>query len=270
MSEYNEDEVMVKVSDLAERVTYNKDSEWMWYDRPHTHLRGDFFTGEWRNAEPAVGGDELSWSDVHGKTWTGMFGSNNEVDESDTERFQALLPIPMTGRGDYTNSAVWMRSNMNVLLEEYPDTFITIGHSSHDGQQLALPMDAEIPEALADRIEPLWGDSYCIDDDAQSKLEMEIVDEDWGSWLESDFESAVQKRLAEVFKLDIHEVDMDEYLEERLKRRGLELRELFGRAMEASDTYPEFETSESCYIRDLETTVARFAVSDLIEGEPTP
>lgn len=213
------------------------------------------------------GGDTAYWSDVKGRTYTGIMGSHNEVDTEDTERWQALLMIPMTGRGDYNNSSVYGRANMEYLLENFPDTFIVVGQSSHDGQQLALPMDGEISEALADTIAGLWEEGVELDSDATHRMEQEILEEDWKSWLESDFKSAVQKRLAEVFSLDIHEVDMDDYLEERLARRGLELRGLFESAMEASDTYPEFETSESCYIRDLETTVARFAVSNLIEGE---
>lgn len=267
MSDVFEDEPMVKVSELAERVTHSH-NEWMWYDRPVEHLRGDFWSGDHAHAEPAVGGDQLSWSNVHGRQWSGMFGSTQTVDESDTERFQALLPIPMTGRGDYTNSAVWMRANMNILLEEYPDTFITIGYSSHDGQQLALPMDAEIPEHLAERIEGLWGDGYpSLDDDEVSKLENEILDEDWDSWLERDFHGALETAVAKSQNLDKYEIDLEEHVDALLAAKDMELRELFGQAMEASNTYPEFETSESCYIRDLETVVADTAAEILLGEE---
>lgn len=205
-----------------------------------------------------TGGDQTGWGNVKGPQYTGMFGSTNTVDpeellegEADVKRWQPLLLIPMTGRGDYMQSSTWQRANMNVLLEEYPDTFITIGYSSHDGQQLALPMDAMIPDHLADRIESLWGDSYELDSDATSKLEQEIIDEDWKSWLESDFHNELETAVAEIRGLDKYEVDLEEYVDALLTERSTDLQTVFWQAMEDTNTYPEFETSESCYIRDM-------------------
>lgn len=209
-------------------------------------------------------GDTAYWSDVKGRTYTGMMGSHNEVDTEDTERWQAILMIPNTGRGDYNESSVYSRANMDYLLENYPDTFVVVGQSSHDGQQLALPMDAEISEDLADVIAGLWEETLSLDDDAVSKLETQILDEDWGSWLESDFKSELEKAIAELEELDKYEVDLSERVDQLLAAADKELREVFGDAMEATDTWPEFESSESCYIRNLDA-VARSAAESLTQ-----
>jgi hypothetical protein len=67
--------------------------------------------------------------------------------------------------------------------------------------------------------------------------------------------------------LDKYEIDLEEHVDALLAAKDMELRELFGQAMEASNTYPEFETSESCYIRDLETVVADTAAEILLGEE---
>jgi len=249
-----EHEDMILVREFAARINQGV-VEPMFYERrlPYGVHEGELPT--------LVGGDQVGWGDVKGREYTGMFGSTYIVDADDTERWQPLLLVPMTGRGDYTQSSTWMRANMIVLLEEYPDTFVTIGYSSHDGQALALPMDAMISDDLADRIESLWGDSYCLDDDANSKLEQEIIEEDWESWLSRDFHNELETAVAKVRNLDKYEVDLEEYVDELLKARDTDLREVFERAMEDTNTYPEFETSESCYIRDMDQVADSAALS---------
>lgn len=249
-----EHEDMILVREFAARINQGV-VEPYYYERRLPY-------GVWEGELPTLaGGDQVGWGDVKGREYTGMFGSSYTVDAEDTERWQALLLVPMTGRGDYTSSATWMRANMNVLLEEYPDTFVTIGYSSHDGQSLALPMDAMITEDLADRIETLWGDSYALDDDETSKVEQEILDEDWDSWLERDFHNELETAVAEIRNLDKYEVDLEEYVDALLTERDTDLRSVFWQAMEDTNTYPEFETSESCYIRDMDDVAKAAALS---------
>lgn len=251
----------IKVTELVERaegVTY---VEPLYFEREVI----DWTTGKEAYCEPLEGGNQVSWSAVCGSSKTGMFGSVTHVDPTD-EKYQALFRVPGAGRGDYNQRGITERCNMEYLLEHYPDTFITIGYSSHDGMALALPMTAEIPEELADALTNLLSYTEPLDVDRQSRLEEEVEDEDWESWLKRDFESAVEKALAERHSLDIYEVDMSEYLEAALTKRGLGIRGLFDAACEKTETYPVFETSESCHIPDLESTVASKAV-DILDGE---
>lgn len=245
----NEDQTF-KVSELATRLYDDGEHLKRWYDR-------NFYLGP-TQPEPAVGGDQLSWRDYKGRTWAGMMGSHNEVDES-SEGFQPLLEVPHVGRGDYTNHSIYDRSNMEYLLKHYPDTFITIGYSSHDGQALALPMDAEITEDLWELIEKLDEYGEPLDSDECSQLEQRVIEEDWSSWLESDLRSEVEEALASVNHLDKYVVDMSEYLDNLLTEER-DLKTVFWEAMEWTGTYPEFETSESCVIRDMKDVAFRIAV----------
>lgn len=254
----------IKVSECMESVIDDAPDSLQYFERTPRSWSG---SDEPRTLE---GGDTAYWSETKPREYTGMFGSVQRVDPEDVERWQPILMIRGTGRGDYNGASTVDRANMNWLLEHFPDTFIVVGQSSHDGQQLALPMDAEISEELAELLPGLWEYSEPLDSDAYHALEAQILDEDWDSWLKSDVWSEVETALVAKHSLDIYAVDMEEHINSLLAGLGHEdvyagFKEIFYAALEACEIWPEFETSESCYIRDLATVAKRMA--DILDGE---
>ena len=249
---------MIKVSELAERFYDDGEHLKRWYHR------GWWLGGMDQKPEPVQGGDTLSWGDYHGRTWTGMMGSHNEVNESDVESFQPLLEIPGCGRGDYNDTSVYDRSNLEYLQEHYGEYVVTVGRSSHDGQALALPMDSEIPEGLAELVEKLDEYPEPIDWDHCHALQQRIVDECWPIYLEHDMRREVETALAELCNLDKYETDLSEYLDGLLTEER-DFKAVFWEAMELTETDFEYETSESAIIRDSETVAQKIA--ELLTGK---
>lgn len=125
---------------------------------------------------PVESGEHVGWSNVHRTAYRG-------------DAVAMLLPCSW---GDYGGDIVH-RANYEVLLERYPDTFITIGND-HDGNGLALRFDSP---AWNDVMTDLAGlDDYpLLDDEAMSDIEMRLLDEAVGDWLTMDIQRAVNERV---------------------------------------------------------------------------
>lgn len=180
---------------------------------------------------PVEGGESYGWNHLRGHYNDGAGWTED-----------GLVIVRDAGWGDYNNTGTYHRANFEALQEDYPEVFVVIGYSSHDGQSLALPLAASIPESLADILRGL--DDYPVyDEDRMSKIEMQIEDEAWDSWVQYDLTREIEKAYESVPGQEWETFEPVWAEADQLQ--------LFWDAREALGVYPEFETSTSCHYREL-------------------
>lgn len=102
-----------------------------------------------------------------------------------------------------------------------------------------------------------------VDEDALSKLEMEIEEEDWASWISSDFKRAMKKVL-----LPQADADKEEALEDHIDALpDVQLYTLYLARCEETNIYWEIQDAISGYV-NVDTLVKGMTIHDLpFEGE---
>ena len=228
-------DTMVAVAELAEELQ---------------SLRVQYVDPAWGDDCPVEPGDTYTWGSI---VPTGV------IFDADDMRGMGVVLIDSAHRSDYGNSSTYTRSNLEALQNDYPDTFLVIGYSSHDGMTLALPLDAQIPEHLADILRGLE-DYPVYDEQHMAGLEQEIESEAWDSWVQWDLTRELESWFERTPQLACSwEVAEHSWAE-------MDQRETFHKALSFTNTYPEFETSESCHY-DLANVVGEVGVQILKHRE---
>lgn len=177
-------------------------------------------------------GETYRWGELTDGRW---------LDEEEQSR-GGLVILNSAQWGDYDNSATWHRANYVALQNDYEETFIHVGLSSHDGLALALPLSASIPESLADILRGLE-DYPVYDEGVLSEIEMKIEDEAWDSWVQWDLTREIEK----AYEVQTgQEWDTFEPVWAEAEQWTL-----FHAAREELNVYAEFESADSCHYREL-------------------
>lgn len=117
---------------------------------------------QWKgeSEDAPVAGDEIGWG------WP-LHRPSGPYAEDDL-----YVPVPSAYWGDYVGST-YTRANLIALTRDYPDTFVTVGRSSHDGQSLYLRVGQEIPASLHQILTGLT-DYPVYDEDEMSRVEQDL------------------------------------------------------------------------------------------------
>jgi hypothetical protein len=141
------------------------------------------------------------------------------------------LLCPLLSFGDYDNSCQVERSNVRVFLQMFgklPE--VVCMHFAYNSQVIAIKGTCNDSELL-DVLEGL--DDYPIIDENDSQaMEMELIDEAWSNFGESDFLSAIQK------KFDADDIEVKE---------GADLFDIYRKASEEANCYAEIECGGNVY-----------------------
>ncbi|MEW1959778.1 hypothetical protein [Kineococcus sp. NPDC059986] len=90
-----------------------------------------------------------------------------------------LFIIDATSWGEYSGgSSDIQRSNFRALLRDFPESFVVIGSSGHDGMALGLPAGMGIDPSLVEIIEGL-AEYPLYDEEDHSELLEEVWTEGW-------------------------------------------------------------------------------------------
>ena len=115
------------------------------------------------------------------------------------------LEVPHTTYGDYVGDTV-TRSNQEVLLEEYPETFYVVS-GGYSSSTLMLRVDGQrITEELFDRLAGL--NNYpLLDEQQHSEVEERLANEMWGTFGRDEFKTELSKALSTILELDVDDVE---------------------------------------------------------------
>jgi hypothetical protein len=120
-----------------------------------------------------------------------------------------LYVIDATSWGEYSGgSSDIQRSNHRALLRDFPDTFVEIGFSGHDGMALALPAGRGVPTLVEDIIRGL--DEYPLYDEEDHSALSEEVWQDSRDYVLPDIRQDLER--VEFTYEDSTEVVNDEWL----------------------------------------------------------
>ena len=198
--------------------------EWA-YTRKHLRTEVRFWDGE--TEEAPMGGEETSYGFYRIMSVDDYNGKYRMSEDSVT-----YLEVPGTVWGDYCGS-VYNRSNMRRLLEDYPDTFVTVG-MDFSSTCLLLPLNSAMPEGLGDILDGL--EDYPIYDESDlSELETEMTDEAWDRWGAWDLRRDLEKALGDD---SLEDVEDDA------------LREAWWAACEVAGFYPYAEDATNMILWD--------------------
>lgn len=157
--------------------------------------------------------------------------------------------------GGYSPSAVY-RSNARVFRDEFRRELEN--GADGDGPDIALDVRF-VTDDMLETLEALE-DYPLISEDDHSELELELQEEAWEQWAESDWRRLVCKALDDALPEDASR-DADEILDS-LPDADDKLRELFHACAESSNTYWQEESDGEQWI-DLERVAAALDLADL-------
>lgn len=156
------------------------------------------------------------------------------------------------GSGDYSGSAV-DRANRASFFEEYGEDVegVYTVYSGYGYETIAIALRHITPEMIA-TFDALT-DYPLMDDETHSRIEMEMEDEDWDSWIASDFQRAVEKALPD-------ETDDDMGYDES----AVDWKALYFVRKEKTNTYWHAESGTGGHV-DIDRLVAGITWADVQE-----
>lgn len=171
------------------------------------------------------------------------------------ERLADYFISRFTGFSDYSGCDVERSNNrlfLEMLQESEGTTFLETS-SGYGTTDILVRLDTTDDEVL-DTLLAL--ENYpAIDDEDVSRVEMELFDESWESWIASDLRKGIAKRFG-------GRVDLDEMPDE-------DLQELYRKLADRANVYPEVETGGSVYV-DLDRIIAKVERSDIATEYDVP
>jgi hypothetical protein len=217
-----------------------------------------------RTYYPAFGPAEIRDAPAGGDTW--YYGEWDYVAASEATH----ILLGYTRWSDYSGSAV-DRSNYRSLLRDFPAAFVDV-YGGYDTSQLMLPVSyRDADDYLIGKLRKL-ADYPLYDDDDHSALEMEVAQEAWESYLDSD----VPRALIETSESPEAMEDMldaikecDEYANTcfgpREQSYGWKvardtLRDLFYESLDGeTGSYPYMESATDVVFPDMKDSIQRIA-----------
>ena len=180
----------------------------------------------------------LTVFDQHQKDWAwvandseGNLPSRYSPTTPNADKETDWLLCPLLSFGDYDNSCQVERSNVRVFLQMFgklPE--VVCMHFAHYSQVIAIKGTCNDPELL-DVLEGLSNYPVIDEEDSQA-MEIELIDEAWSNFGESDFLSDIQKK----FEADDIEV-----------KEGADLFDIYRKASEEAGCYAEIEAGGNVY-----------------------
>lgn len=188
-------------------------------------------------------GETYRWGETQSDMWL-----------SDSEKLDmGVVLIRDAAYGDYNMTNTYTRANFEALPAAYPDTFLQMGLGPYDGVTLALPLNAMIPESLAQALRGLE-DYPVYDEDVVVRIQMDIEDECWENATKYDliYELGAYFNNTKGLPFSWDAVsgtwdEMDQFV-------------TFRDALDFTGNYPEFETASSCCYPNLEEVAAEVAI----------
>ena len=234
---------MTKTSNLKRNTITDDNGEtlvlvgwWFNDEQPRPYNRGSLLVWEGEDYTPngyvpapaPVGGDTVSYG------YLGLSNAEWWVGVARTGVQATHITVQGTTWGEYCGTT-YTRSNARSLVRDFPDTFVTVT-GDYSSEFLVLPLDAYIPEHLAEALVELADQYPVYDESDMSELEFEIESECWELYGRSDFLSEVNNALPEDSEVDVYSLtdsEVDDWVAQAKQD------DIVG--------CPEFEGAVSCY-----------------------